>query len=205
MSLPLLRPRIVADLSRLPLHGLGSASLTWWGTLAFMLIEGSGFALVIAVYLYLASIATSWPPGAPPPDLGPGTILTALLLVSLLPNLLLARWAKRQEMGKVRIGLIAMSLLGFAPLVLRWFEFPALNILWDSNAYGSVLWLLLGLHTTHLITDLGDTVVLTVLMFTRHGNNARRFGDVQDNAMYWNFVVITWLPIYACIYWGPRL
>ena len=23
--------------------------------------------------------------------------------------------------------------------------------------------------------------------------------------MYWNFVVLTWLPIYGCIYWIPRL
>ena len=43
------------------------------------------------------------------------------------------------------------------------------------------------------------------LMFTRKGNNLRRFGDVQDNAMYWNFVVGAWLPIYVCIYWIPRL
>ncbi len=64
---------------------------------------------------------------------------------------------------------------------------------------------MLGLHTTHIITDLGDTLVLAVLMFTRHGDNKRRFGDVQDNAMYWNFVVLTWLPIYACLYWVPRL
>ena len=27
-------------------------------------------------------------------------------------------------------------------------------------------------------------------MFTRHGDNRRRFGDVQDNAIYWNFVVV---------------
>ena len=40
---------------------LGSASLTWWGTAAFMLIEGTGFALLIAVYLYLLSVAPSWP------------------------------------------------------------------------------------------------------------------------------------------------
>ena len=79
------------------------------------------------------------------------------------------------------------------------------NVRWDSNAYGSIVWILLGLHTTHLMTDLGDTIVLAVLMFTRHGHNKRRFGDVQDNALYWNFVVLTWLPIYACIYWVPRL
>lgn len=170
-----------------------------------MLIEGSGFALVLAVYLYLASIASEWPLGAPPPDLLPGTSITVLLLLSLIPNMLVGRWARHKEIGKVRIGLVVMALLGIAPLLPRWFEFSALNVLWDSNAYGSITWTLLGLHTTHLITDLMDTLVLLALMFTRHGRNPRRFGDVQDNAMYWNFVVLTWLPIYACLYGIPRL
>ncbi len=52
-----MRREVVTDLSHLPLHGEGTASVTWWGTLAFMLIEGTGFALVLAVYLYLASLA----------------------------------------------------------------------------------------------------------------------------------------------------
>jgi cytochrome c oxidase subunit 3 len=197
--------RIVADLSELPLHGMGSASPTWWGTIAFMLIEGTGFALIIGVYLYLASLATVWPLSAPLPSLGPGTVLTLLLVVSLIPNFLLARWAGQGDLRKVRIGVVVMSVLGLAPLPLRWFEFPALHVSWDSNAYGSVTWTMLGLHTTHIITDLADTLVLAVLMFSRHGDNQRRFGDVQDNAMYWNFVVLTWLPIYACLYWVPRL
>lgn len=197
--------RIVADLSELPLHGMGSASPTWWGTIAFMLIEGTGLALIIGVYLYLASLATVWPLSAPLPSLGPGTVLTLLLVVSLIPNFLLARWAGQGDLRKVRIGVVVMSVLGLAPLPLRWFEFPALHVSWDSNAYGSVTWTMLGLHTTHIITDLADTLVLAVLMFTRHGDNQRRFGDVQDNAMYWNFVVLTWLPIYACLYWVPRL
>jgi heme/copper-type cytochrome/quinol oxidase subunit 3 len=200
-----MKERVVADLSPLPLHGMGGASVTWWGTLAFMLIEGTGFALAIAVYLYLLSIAAAWPIDAPRPDLLPGTVVTLLLLVSLVPNNLVSRWAQRQDLPKVQIGMIVMSILGIAPLVVRIFEFPALNISWDTNAYGSIVWTLLALHTTHIITDLVDTLVLAALMFTRHANNLRRFGDVQDNAMYWNFVVVAWLPIYGCIYWIPRL
>lgn len=198
-------PRFAMDLSALRLHGKGSASLTWWGTLAFMLIEGSGFALAIAAYLYLAALAPSWPLGAPPPDPLPGSLVTLLLLASVVPNVLLSRWAHRQDMAKVRAGMVVMSVLGILPLALRWFEFPALNVSWDANAYGSICWVLLGLHTVHLITDVIDTLVLTALMFTRHGYSARRFGDVGDNAMYWNFVVVTWLPIYACLYGVPRL
>jgi heme/copper-type cytochrome/quinol oxidase subunit 3 len=200
-----MKERVVADLSKLPLHGMGTASATWWGTLAFMLIEGTGFALAIAVYLYLMSIAAIWPLAAPSPNLLPGTIVTLMLIASVVPNYLVSRWAGRRDLRKVRIGLVVMSILGIAPLVVRFFEFPALNVSWDANAYGSIVWMLVGLHTTHIITDVVDTLVLAALMFTRHGDNLRRFGDVQDNAMYWNFVVLAWLPIYGCIYWIPRL
>ena len=200
-----MKQRIIADFSRLPLHGLGTASATWWGTLAFMLIEGTGFALIIAVYLYLMALAPVWPLNAPQPEILPGTIVTLLLIVSLLPNYLVSRWAQQRDLRKIRIGLVLMTVLGVAPLIVRFFEFPALKINWDSNAYGSVVWTMLALHTTHIITDLADTVVLAALMFTRHGHNRRRYGDVQDNAMYWNFVVLAWLPIYFCIYWIPRL
>jgi cytochrome c oxidase subunit III len=68
-----------------------------------------------------------------------------------------------------------------------------------------VVWFLLGLHTAHLLTDVADTVVLTALMFTRHAMNGRRFNDVSDNAFYWYFVVLSWVPIYFIIYWVPRL
>jgi heme/copper-type cytochrome/quinol oxidase subunit 3 len=200
-----MKERIVLDLAELPLHGMKSASITWWGTLSFMLIEGTGFALVLAIYFYLASLAPEWPIGAPPPELTPGTIVTAILLASVAPNYLVLRWAERGQLNRVRAGLIAMVLVGGALLVFRWYEFPALHIRWDSNAYGSITWTLLGLHATHLITDLIDTIVLAVLMFTGHGGNKRRLGDVQDNALYWYFVVLTWLPIYAVLYWGPRL
>ena len=200
-----MKQTIVLDLSKLPPHGLGTASLTWWGTLAFMLIEGTGFALAIAVYLYLMSLAPQWPLHAPASDLLPGTVLTLLLIASLFPNILVARWAKAQDLRKVRIGLIVMSLLGIAPLIVRVFEFPAMHLNWDQNAYGSIVWVMLGLHTTHILTDLIDTLVLTALMFSRHGDNPRRYGDISDNAMYWNFVVATWLPMYICLYWVPRL
>ena len=200
-----MRQQAVIDLAGLPLHGKSSASVTWWGTFSFMLIEGTGFTLVLAVYFYLGSLEPEWPIAAPPPDLGPGTALTIVLLASLVPNHLVLRWAGREQVTLVRIGIVIMALFGIAPLVLRWYEFPALHVRWDSNAYGSITWTLLGLHATHLITDLIDTIVLAALMFSGHRFNKRRLGDVQDNALYWYFVVLTWLPIYAVLYWGPRL
>jgi heme/copper-type cytochrome/quinol oxidase subunit 3 len=97
-----------------------------------------------------------------------------------------------------------MSLVAVIAIAIRAYEFAHLNVRWDQNAYGSMLWIVLGLHATHLITDAMDTWVLTALMFTRHAQ-PRRFSDVTDNAFYWNFVVASWLPLYVLIYWVPRL
>lgn len=196
---------VTIDVADLPLHGMGSKSPSWWGTAAFMLIEGTGFALAIMVYFYLMSVAPTWPLETKLPDLWPGTLMTIVLLASVLPNIWVARAAERGDLRKVRIGLIVMTVAGIVPLVIRPFEFPAMHIKWDGNAYGSVTWMLLGLHTTHLVTDLIETIVLAGLMFSRHADNPRRYGDVQDNAMYWHFVVLTWLPLYVCLYWVPRL
>jgi heme/copper-type cytochrome/quinol oxidase subunit 3 len=104
----------------------------------------------------------------------------------------------------VRIGLIVMSLAGIALLPIRYYEFVGLHTTWSDAAYGSITVLLLGLHTVHLITDLYDTLVLTALMFTKHAKG-RRFVDTAENALYWNFVILAWLPIYAVLYFAPRL
>jgi heme/copper-type cytochrome/quinol oxidase subunit 3 len=109
-----------------------------------------------------------------------------------------------QNMRRVRIGLIVMSAIGLVTIAIRGFEIALVGLRWDIDAYGSMVWIVLGLHATHLITDVGDTLVLTVLMFTRHAQ-PRRFSDVTDNAFYWYFVVASWLPLYGLIYWFPYL
>jgi heme/copper-type cytochrome/quinol oxidase subunit 3 len=130
--------------------------------------------------------------------------LTAVLVLSVLPNIWLKRRAEKYDLRAVRIGMVIMSLVGVILVPMRLYEFAHLNVRWDTNAYGSAVWALLGLHTAHLVTDLVDTIVLAALLFTSHGHKARRFVDTTENAMYWNFVVAGWLPIYAVIYLVPR-
>jgi cytochrome c oxidase subunit III len=197
--------RFATDVARLPTHGFGPSSPMWWGTLAFIALEATGFVLAAAAYLFLASTNAEWPLGAPPPDPLPGTAVTLVLLASVAPNLWLDRTAKREALRPVRWGLVLMSLVGAVPLAIRALEFPALNVRWDDNAYGSMVWIILGLHTAHLLTDWADTLVLTALMFTRHARNGKRFSDVSDNCFYWHFVVASWVPLYLLLYGTPRL
>ena len=193
------------DVAALPPGAFGSRSLMWWGTLGIVLIEGTVFALAIGAYLFLKSRAPSWPPaGLAPPDLTWGTVNTAVLLASIVPNELARKAAERIDLRGVRVWMVVCLLFGAAFNAIRWFEFTHLNVMWDHGSYGSIVWLLLGLHTTHIVTDFLDTGVLAALMFTGPIEE-RRFIDVEENAVYWYFVVLAWLPIYGVIYWLPRL
>ncbi|MFL6606528.1 MAG: heme-copper oxidase subunit III [Steroidobacteraceae bacterium] len=199
-----MQPKFVLDLGELPDHGFGTRSLTWWGTVGMFAIESTTLAIGAAAYLYLMGQEAHWPPVAKNPDLSVSTVVTLFFLLSLIPNVWLEKRAEHYDLRAVRVGMVLMSLIGAVLVALRLYEFKHLNVQWDTNAYGSAVWGLLGLHTAHLVTDLVDTVVLAVLLFTPHGSHARRFVDSAENAMYWNFVVIGWLPVYAIIYLLPR-
>jgi cytochrome c oxidase subunit 3 len=198
--------RLTLDVSGLPDHAFGSRSVMWWGALGMIATEGTVFLVVIASYFYLQGSEQSWPPADTMlPDLFWPTVNVLILLVSLLPNQFVKKASEDMQIGKVRIGMVVADLLAIAFVIVRVLEFKHLNISWDSNAYGSITWTLLSFHTIHLVTDLFDSVVLTVLMFTRHGHESRRFVDVSENCFYWYFVVLSWLPIYGVLYWAPRL
>jgi cytochrome c oxidase subunit 3 len=197
--------RPALEVSELPAGAFGSRSVMWWGTMGIVLIEGMVFALAIGSYFFLRTRMPAWPPGGVvAPDLLWGTVNTAVLLGSLIPNELAKRAGERVDLRGVRMWLVACLLWGVGFNAIRVFEFMHLNVQWDHDAYGSIVWLLLGLHTTHIVTDVLDSLVLTVLMFTGPIEE-RRFIDVEENAVYWYFVVLAWLPIYGVIYWAPRL
>jgi len=195
---------LVGDLTSLPISETGARHLVWWGNIGFMVIEGTGFLLAAAAYLYLMTQAPAWPPkGDPLPGLTWSGVLTVLLLLSEIPNLWVLRCARQKNAAGVRWGVFAMAVLGALILIPRGLEFATIGPPWYADGYGSILWALLILHTTHIVTDWGDTIVISAWLFT-HEVDPDRFADVEDNSNYWTFVVLVWVPIYVLIYWAPR-
>ena len=193
------------DISALPSYKFSHHSLMWWGVMGMILLEGTAFAMTIAAYFYLWSQAEAWPLRTPPPDLFWGTLNLVVLLASAWPNHWTKQVAEHGEEDKMRIGLVICALFGLVLLGMRAMEFTALNVRWDTNAYGSAVWLLLGLHTVHLATDVYDTLVLVALFFFARPLEGKRHVDVSENGLYWYFVVFSWVPIYAVMYLFPRL
>ena len=200
------QPSFARDVAELPTHAFSYRSLTWWGLIGFMVIEGSAFLLTIAAYFFLMSQEQEWAPRPwLPPDVAAGTVFTIVLLLSEIANTRIKKAAEAYDVEAVRKLLPVMVSIGLFLFVVRCFEFNSLNVLWYDNAYGSIIWALLFLHTTHVLTDWVDTVVLWRLMRTPHGEEPRRLVDTDENALYWRFVWLSWLPIYVLIYWAPRV
>ena len=203
----MIRPvRFTDDVAALPTHKFGPSSLTWWGIIGYMIVEGGFFALAFAAYFFLMGHEQGWPPeGRKAPDLLAGTIFTIVLLLSEIWNTRIKKAARERDVATIRRLMPVMIAIGAVLLIIRGFEFNSLNVRWTDDAYGSIIWALLFLHTTHLVTDWGDTIVLWALMMTPVGYEGRRLVDTDENSLYWRYVWLLWIPIYLMIYWVPRL
>lgn len=198
--------RFTDDVSALPTHKFGPSSLTWWGIIGFMAIEGAAFGLAFGAYFFLMGHEQGWPPeGRRAPDLLAGTLFTIIILASEIPNTAIKKAARERDIPTMRRLMPLMVGVGVLLLIIRAFEFNSLNCRWTDNAYGSILWALLLLHTTHILTDWFDTVVLYALIRTPLAYEGRRQVDVDENSLYWRYVWLLWIPIYLMIYWVPRL
>lgn len=204
--------RAVIDVSKLPHHEFDTYDPVWWGNNGLLAIETSMFAILIATYFYLRQNFALWPPPIaqltaplrPLPELTYGAANTILLLLSCIPMIIADRAARRDDRDTTRIGLVICLVCGLAAMVLRGFEFSAVQFRWDSNAYGSIVWFVLGMHALHLLVLTSETLLLLIWIIRREFDMKHRV-DVVTIAVYWYWVVGVWLVLFAIVYFTPRL
>lgn len=197
--------RRAIDVSHLPSVVFGPRSLLWWGTVAFMVIEGFTLLLTLASYLYLRQNEFGWPPGrTPAPDLLIPTLNTLLLLAVILPMRQAGHAALREDRRGVARWLLVSTGMTVVVNVLRWFELMALNVKWDAHAYGSAAWAAVAMHSTLTVVDVFETGTLGVLFATGQARR-KHYPDVGDATFYQYFLSAAWIPVYLVVYWGPRV
>jgi cytochrome c oxidase subunit III len=199
---PIRRP-LTLDVSALPSVAFGHRNTTWLANVFYMAIEGMMFALMFATYFYLRTRSTNWPPGHLPPALKYGALNAVVFLVSIIPAWIIKKRASERDRRAVRNGLLVLTLFAIAATALRVFEFSALNCRWTDDAYSSTVWVLIGMHSGHLATELIETLVLLAMSFTPKMKGTR-LADAAINSDYWYFVVVTGLIIDFLIYGTTR-
>jgi heme/copper-type cytochrome/quinol oxidase subunit 3 len=164
------------EVGHLATEAFGSRAPMWWGILLLVAIESTVFALMFVSYFYLRDRVppADWPPT--PVTRTPVELATAgivLLLLSIVPNTISMRGAHRGSLKLMRLGLWGSALLCAGYFALRYWELTILPFRWDTHAYGSVFFMLTGLHLMHGI------------------------------GLYWWFVIISGALIYALLYLDP--
>jgi cytochrome c oxidase subunit 3 len=197
--------RVVGNVANLPTTTFGHRSMVWWGTLGFMVIEGSTLVICAVSYFYIRTNFPTWPPEhVLRPSLSAAGVQAALMLLSNLPMVMVDRAARRLDLATMRAGMVIMSLLAVAMCGLRALEFQALNVRWDSSAYGSVAWATLVTHGTLLLLETAETLGFTALLYSPNLEQ-RDISGVSDNALYWYFMTGVWIPLAAIVFLSPYL
>lgn len=198
-----IRP-LTLDVSDVPSVAFGPSNTTWLANVFYMTIEGMMFALMFASYFYLRTRVQQWPPGHLAPDLRYGVANAIILILSVIP----ARWVQKRtpsgDPAAIRIGLMVLAAFALLAAVIRVFEFTTLNCRWSDDAYSSTLWVLIGMHAGHLVTELIETLVLLAVAFTDKMEGTR-LADAAINSDYWYFVVVTGWLNFIFIYGLPRV
>lgn len=204
--------RRVLDVSDLPGAVVDHRSPIWWGNLLLLAIETTMFGIAIAAYFYLRFNFEQWPPVQPnslPPDarpvpaLGLPSLNLAIIVLSALPLWWASRAALKRDQRAVTWGFAICILLSLAAITLRFSEFSALKFRWDDNAYGSIVYFIVGMHLAHLITGACENSLMFAWVLV-HGLDEKHVRDIRVTAPYWYWVVLMWVLIFGIIFIGPR-
>ncbi len=198
---------------RHPAAGVAEApvgrSTGWWGMVLFIATEAATFAAFLASYFYLRfADGGPWPPATDvPPKLPLPIAATVVLVLSCLPAATAVRAAGHAESPR-RPGLAAFAVLitlagGGAFVVLQlldWYDEWKRSTL-SENAYGSLFYVITGLHTLHVVVGLGMLAFLLATAAVR----GLRAEPVRLVALYWYFMAVVALAVFVTVYLSPYL
>src|SRR5437764_8431517 len=188
-------------------EGMSNESL---GVILFIVSEAVMFGAFFAQYFYNRVLSDSWPTqvGLPPGfDRVPAFPLPVIMTVLLVASGFTAHWAqsaiRRDDRDQFQGWLIVTIVLGLSFLGAQAYEYTnfivneGFNI--TSGIYGTVFYSLTGLHGLHV--TVGVLVLTGVLIrgFLGHFSSRSHFG-VEGSVLYWHFVDVVWLALYATLY-----
>ncbi len=167
--------------------------IIWLGS-EFMFFSG-----LFAAFFTIRAHAAVWPPPGTKLDTYQALIFTIVLLASS-PTMQFGVWAQeRGERGKARAWIVTSMVLGAAFLGNQLYEWKTLPFRPQTNAYGSLFYIMSGLHGLHVLLGI---VAMAALLGRLSGPK----GDpgetpvFQAVSYYWHFVDIVWIGLFSCLF-----
>ncbi len=170
-----------------------------FGVIVFLASDVMLFAPFFAAYFLLRAGNQPWPPEGVELDTLRAGIFTAVLVASSFTLVASDRAAEHGAAQHQRRWLLITIGLGAAFLANQLAEYATLTFGADDHTYGSVYWVLTGLHGAHVTAGL----VAMALLFLRSARSrspaaiATWTGGVS---LFWHLVDVIWLFVFATIW-----
>jgi len=181
--------RIVHD--RPPMLAIGI--MIWLGS------EVMFFSGLFAAFFTIRAHAHIWPPAGTKLDTIQAGIFTLVLLSSSATMIMCVHHVEWRRRDLARRWLIATILLGLAFDLNQLYEWIHQTTRWNTNAYGSLFYIMTGLHGLHVFLGLVAMVFLLGRMRGR-GGDPGELSAVQGVSYYWHFVDIVWVGLFSCLF-----
>ena len=184
-----------------PQTGLGNE---WFGLVLFLVSEAMLFAALFAQYFYVRINSAQWPP--PGTHVAPAFPLAAILTGILVLSGFTAHFAqtaiRKNDQEGTRAWLLVSILLGVVFLAGQVYEYSELiaeGLTIGSGIYGSVFYVLTGLHGIHVSVGVLLLIGVLVRAIMGHFSPTNHFG-LEGTVLYWHFVDIVWFALYVSVY-----
>jgi len=173
------------------------------GMVLFISSEIMLFGGLFAGYFYVRNQAQAWPPeGVHEVDAVTGGILTVVLLISGVIAHIGVVGAKGGNYPLFILGIVGAIALGtifIAGQAYEWFKLMDEGLTAESGVYGSTFFVMTGFHGAHVIAGLAMLFVVFVRAFWRDFTLTRHL-FVDASVLYWHFVDVVWVFLYAILY-----
>ncbi len=181
-------------------HHEGHQDLRVLGLLTFLCSEFLMFAGFFTLFLVYRSAAAEWPPAETEVELLLPTINTVILVSSSFVIHYGDVAIKRGDVGGLRKWYGLTALMGTVFLVGQVYEYLTLGYGLTTNLFSNCFYLMTGFHGLHVF--IGLLLILGVLWRSRREGhyNADKHTGVEMAEIYWHFVDIVWIVLFALIY-----
>jgi cytochrome c oxidase subunit III len=170
------------------------------GMFLFIASEIMLFGAFFTAYFFVRVVnGTPWP--TPPFHL---PVFVALINTCILvTSSFTIHWAtqsiKRGNRAGLQAGLVLTFLMGLTFLITQMIEYARVGFAPHDGAFGTIFYCLTGLHGAHVFVGLSILFFMTVRAFRGHFSAESHHG-VEIGGIYWHFVDVMWIVVYATVY-----
>ena len=172
------------------------------GMFLFIASEAMLFGAFFTAYFFVRVVnpdATEWPLEPFHLPVFVAGVNTAILVTSSFTMHWALQSIKRGNRVGLQAGLVLTSLMGLAFLLTQILEYSRIGFNPGDGAFGTIFFGLTGLHGAHVFVGLTLLTVATIRAFRGHFTPEHHHG-VEIPGIYWHFVDVMWIVVYATIY-----